>query len=238
MKRFLIALLLVPALFSQSVAQDTPTAQQVMDKYLTAIGGKEFLATVNDLKVDMSAEFNGNPTMITLRMKAPNKFSRVINANGMEVMRITSDGSKIAMGGMQGSRTLDGAAAQSQILQNTMFGEMRYADLGVKSNVVGVEAVDGKDAYKVVQTSADGTVTWTDFYDKTSGLKVQTVTTGRGGPQSQGPVTMTTKYSDYKDFKGLKYPTTIAQTGGRAMEMTVDKVKVNDGVKESEFDVK
>ncbi len=235
MKRSLIALLLVPALCFQTMAQDTPTAKQIMDKYVAAIGGKEFLSTITDMRVDMSAEFNGNPILVTRKMKAPNKFVQVINANGMEMMRMTGNGSKIVMGGMQGSRTIEGKDAQQQLLQNTLFGEMRYADLGVKSNVLGVEAVNGKDAYKVVQTSTDGAATWTDFYDKESGLKVQTVATGRG---QQGPTLQTTQYSDYKDFKGLKYPTTISQTGGRAMQMTVDKVKLNDGMKDSEFEVK
>ncbi len=231
-----MTLLLAPVLCMQALAQDTPTAQQVMDKYIAAIGGKEFLSTVNDLRIEMSSEANGNPVMITRRMKAPNKFSQVINANGMEVMRMTGDGTKIAMGGMRGNQTIEGAAAQGQLLQNTLFGEMRYADLGVKSTVVGTEAVNGKDTYKVVHTSADGAVTWTDFYDKESGLKVQTMSQQRGGPQ--GPQTVTMQYKDYKDFKGLKYPTTIAQSGGRAMEMSVDKVKVNDGVKDSEFEIK
>lgn len=235
MKRLIHTLLLSSALCLQVRAQDAPSAQQIMDKYVAAIGGKEFLATINDMRVEMSTEFNGNPVMVTRKAKAPNKFLQVINANGMEVMRMTGDGTKIVMGGMQGSRTIEGKDAQQQTLQNTLFGEMRYADLGVKSTVAGVEAVNGKEAYKVVQTSADGAVTWTDFYDKESGLKVQSISAGRG---QQGSVTQTMQYSDYKDFKGLKYPTAISQMGGRSMQMTVDKVRINEGVKDSDFVVK
>ena len=235
MKQLITTLLLVPALCFQTMAQDAPSAQQIMDNYVAAIGGKEFLSTITDMRVEMSTEFNGNPVLITRKAKAPNKFVQVINANGMEMMRMTGNGSKIVMGGMQGSRTIEGKDAQQQLLQNTLFGEMRYADLGVKSTVAGVETVNGKDAYKIVQTSADGAATWTDFYDKESGLKVQTISTQRG---QQGPTLQTMQYSDYKDFKGLKYPTTVSQTGGRAMQMTVDKVKINDGVKDAEFEVK
>ncbi|KAB7728626.1 hypothetical protein F5984_17445 [Rudanella paleaurantiibacter] len=235
MKKALVAFLLAPFLYGQAVAQNLPSAQEVMDKYVAAVGGKAMLAGIQDMRVEMSTEFNGNPVLITRKMKAPNKFVQIINANGMEVMRMTGDGSKVSMGGMQGSRTMEGKDAQGMILMNTLFGELRYAEMGVKSTVAGVEAVNGKDAYKVDHASADGAVTWSDFYDKETGLKVQSVATQN---TPRGPMTQTTTFADYKDFKGLKYPTTMAQTGGRAMQMSVDKVKVNDGAKDADFEVK
>ncbi|CCH52061.1 hypothetical protein BN8_01034 [Fibrisoma limi BUZ 3] len=235
MRKLASTFCLLLTMAGSAMAQTTPTAEAVMDKYLAAIGGKDLVKGITDLRVDMSSDFNGNPIMITRKSKAPNKFAMVVNANGMEVMKMTSDGSKVSMGGMQGNRTIEGAEAQPMILQSMLFPEVRAAEAGIKSTVAGTEKVNGKDAYKVVHTSSDGSVSWTDFYDADSGLKVQTISKqrmGRGGNE----VEQTTTYSDYKDFKGLKYPTVIAQLGGgQQRQMTVDKVKFNEGTKDSEF---
>jgi hypothetical protein len=234
MKKIAFALFMVVASVGFAIAQDM-TAEQVMDKYIVAIGGKELVSGIKDMTVEMSAETERGPIMVTRKMMAPNKSSMVINASGMEVMRMTSDGVKTAMGSMQGSRVLEGKDAQAGILQGTLFPELRYAEMGLKNTLDVVEKVDGKDAYKITHTSADGTISWTDFYDKESGLKVQSVSTQK----MMGRETIqTTQFTDYKDFKGLKYPTTVKQMGGRDMTSTVDKVKINTGAKESDFVVK
>lgn len=219
-----------------ATAQSTPTAEQVMDKYVTAIGGKDALMKVNDLTMNMSADMNGNTIMITRKSKLPNKFSMVINANGMEVMKQTGDGTKVAMGGMQGSRTLDGPAAQQMTAMNTLFPELHYTESGIKTTVEGTEKVDGKDTWKLSHTTADGATTWTDNFDAATGLKVQSVVKGKS-PQG-GEMTTTSMYSDYKDKDGIKFPMTITQTSPRGpMTMSVDNVKVNKGLKDSDFSV-
>ncbi|WP_020595351.1 hypothetical protein [Spirosoma panaciterrae] len=211
------------------LAQSTPTAEEIMDKYIAAIGGKEALLKVTDLTTNMSSEMNGNAIIMTRKQKLPNKFSMVINANGMEVMKQTSDGEKVVMGGMQGSRTLDGPMAKQMMVMNTLFPELYYAENGVKSTVVGTEKVDGKDTYKLSHSTADGGATWTDNFDTTTGLKVQSTTKTQQGE-------MTTAYSDYKEANGIKFPMTLLQQSPRGpMTMSVDNVKVNKGLKDSDF---
>ncbi len=224
----------ITALFWQSaVAQSTPTADQVVDKYITAIGGKDALMKVTDMTTSMSSEGQMGAIMITRKQKLPNKFSMVINANGMEVMKQTGDGSKVVMGGMQGSRTIDGPAAQQMTAVNTIFPELHYTENGIKTTLAGPEKVDGKDTYKLSHTTADGAVTWTDNFDATTGLKVQSVTTMKS---QQGEVTTTSIFSDYKEVNGIKFPMTILQQSPRGpMTMTIDNVKINKGLKDSDF---
>ncbi|WP_018619471.1 hypothetical protein [Spirosoma luteum] len=217
-------------------AQSTPTADEILANYITAIGGKEALMKVTDLTTNMSSDMNGNAIIVTRKQKTPAMFSMVINANGMEVMKQTGNGTNVAMGGMQGSRTLDGPAAQQMTMMNTLFPELHYAENGVKTTLVGPEKVDGKDTYKLSHTTADGAATWTDNFDVTTGLKVQSVTTGRG---PQGEMKNSMVYSDYKDTGGIKFPMTIVQQSPRGpMTMSVDNVKINKGLKDSDFTVK
>lgn len=225
-----IGLLLIGQL---AMAQSTPTVEEIVDKYITAIGGKDALMKVNDLTMNMSSDMNGNAIIITRKQKLPNKFSMLINANGMEVMKQTGDGSKVVMGGMQGNRTIDGPGAQQMIAMNTLFPELHYTENGVKTTLVGPEKVDDKDTYKLSHTTADGAATWTDNFDVNTGLKVQTIYTSKS---PQGEMTQTTIFSDYKDKDGIKFPMTLMQQSPRGpMTMTVDTIKMNKGLKDSDF---
>ncbi|SFE41244.1 LolA-like protein [Spirosoma endophyticum] len=236
MKKILTFVWLLVAFGRLVLAQSTPTAEEVMDKYIAAIGGKEALMKVTDMTTSMSSDMNGNAIIVTRKQKLPNKFSMVINANGMEVMKQTGDGSTVVMGGMQGSRTLEGPAAQQMTVMNTLFPELHYAENGVKTTLVGPEKVDGKDTYKLSHMTADGATTWTDNFDVATGLKVQSVVTNKS---PQGEMTSTMVYSDYKDTGGIKFPMTINQQSPRGpMTMSVDNVKVNKGLKDSDFTAK
>ena len=236
MKRLFVTLLAIPLLHFSANAQTTPTADEVLDKYITAIGGKEALGKVTDVTTSMSSEGQMGTIMITRKQKLPNKFSMVINANGMEVMKQTGDGTKVVAGGMQGSNTLEGAAAQQMIAMNVIFPELHYAENGIKSTLVGPEKVDGKDTYKLSHATADGSAVWTDNFDATTGLKVQSASTTKS---QRGEMTMTSVYTDYKEVNGIKYPMTITQQSPRGpMTMTVDNVKFNKGLKDSDFTIK
>ncbi|GAB3042836.1 LolA-like protein [Spirosoma pulveris] len=236
MKKLVWVAALVALTWQSVSAQSTPTAEEVVDKYITAIGGKDALMKVTDMTTSMSSEGQMGAIMITRKQKLPNMFSMVINANGMEVMKQTGDGTKITMGGMQGSRTLEGDPAKQMTMMNVLFPELHYAENGVKTTLIGTEKVDGKDTYKLSHTTADGATTWTDNFDTTTGLKVQAVTTAKS---PQGEMKSTMNYSDYKDVNGIKIPMTILQQSPRGpMTMTVDNVKINKGLKDSDFTIK
>lgn len=229
-KVFAIACLIVAGT-QLAQAQTTPTADEILDKYITAIGGKDALMKVTDMTTNMSTDMNGNAMVMTRKQKLPNKFVMVMNANGMEVFKQTSDGTKVVMGGMRGTQTLEGPAAQQMMVMNVLFPELHYAENGVKTTLVGPEKIDGKDSYKLSHTLADGSATWTDNFDASTGLKLQSVTTGRG---QQGE--MVTTYADYKDIGGIKFPMTLVQQSARGpMTLSVDSVKMNKGLKDSDF---
>ena len=219
----------------QATAQTAPTTpQQVFDNYVAAIGGKDALMKVQDMTINMSADMNGNAMVASRKLKLPNKFAMSANMMGMELYKQVSDGSKVMMGGRDGSRVIEGPVAQQMIVTNTIFPELHYAEAGVKSELAGTEKVNGKDAYKVTNTFGEST--WSDYYDAGTGLKVQSVSTMKS---PQGERTQTAGYSDYKAINGIKFPMTITQQSPRGpMTMSVDDVKINKGLKDSDFTVK
>lgn len=235
MKIIALTLLLMPVLWLSATAQTAAptTAQQVFDKYIAAIGGKEALLKVNDVTMSMSSSMNGAPIMMLRKQKLPNKFSMVINAMGMEVFTQVTDGQKVAIGGMQGNRTLEGAAAQPLIVAGLLFPELHYGEAGVKSEFAGAEKLNGKNTYKIINTL--GTTTWTSFYDVTTGLKIQSNTTSKD-PAS--PPT-STGYSNYKPVNGVQFPMTLDQQSQRGpMTIDINEININKGVRDSDFTAK
>ena len=250
-------------------AQDMPSADAIIDKYLAAIGGKDAIAKIEDISISTMAETQRGSMEAEVKMKAPNKFSSIMFMMGNEVMRATSDGEKVAtvtgFGGNTNARTAEGKDAVLQILQNVPFPEMLYAQYNIQKTVVGKEAVNGKDAWKVELAIPEGRK-WNEFFDIESGLKVKRsaegMPGGRGGagggqrPDGQqgggqqggsgqrggmGGGMMNVVLGDYKEIKGtgVKIPYTREQGNAQfSTKAEVSGVKVNKGVKEKEFVVK
>ncbi|MBO0937706.1 insulinase family protein [Fibrella sp. HMF5335] len=210
------------------------TAQQVIDKYVAAIGGKDALMKIQDMSIQMSTEVQGRAMLMTRKAKAPNKSVMSATMMGMEMFKTVSDGTSASRTMRGETKKLDGKDADQMLVQGGLFPELRYADNKVTSTLEGTEKVDGKDAYRVKNTTASG-LTWTDFFDTTTGLKVQTMSTQKG---PQGEVVQTVGYADYKDVNGVKIPYTIRQPmGPMNMVLSVDKVDVNKGLKDADFSV-
>ncbi|WP_345268517.1 insulinase family protein [Nibrella viscosa] len=210
-------------------------AQQVIDKYIAAVGGKDALTKVKDITVTLNTEIQGQAMEMVRKSMAPNKSSMVATAMGMEVVKMVSDGSKVSMMQMGQGQTLEGKDARQITLTSGTFPELRMAENGVKATLAGTEKVNGKDAYKVVYTTDEG-ITWTDFFDAESGLRVQQITTQQG---PQGAIQVPVSFSNYKEVNGIKFPYTIQQSmGPMQLTLNVKNIEVNKGLKESDFEVK
>ncbi|WP_128547994.1 M16 family metallopeptidase [Larkinella soli] len=209
------------------------SAEQVIDKYLTAVGGKDAIAKISDVTYKMSTEMQGRTLEIESLQKSPNKYAMSVSMNGQEMQKIVSDGSKVKMGGMGQSQTIEGDEARVQILQNSLFPELQFAALGAKTTLAGVEKINGRDAYKV--DVALGSQKFTEYFDTETGLKVQ-VSSTRPGPQ--GEMAVDVGLSDYKDVNGVKFPHTRTQNmGPMQMKIATQSIAVNKGLQDKSFSV-
>jgi outer membrane lipoprotein-sorting protein len=105
---------------------------------------------------------------------------------------------------------------------------------GVSLELTGIETVDSTECYKIELTTEGGTK-WVQFYAIDSGLKIKEV---KEVETTQGSFQQETFYGDYKEIDGLKFPFKIKQSFGmQTIEMNVSSVKLNEGLKDSIFEI-
>ena len=135
---------------------------------------------------------------------------------------------------MQGPRVKEGPE-RAQAMQAARFnGELNWREVYKTAETTGIEAVDGKDCYKVVLTPAEGSAV-THFYDKESGLltKISLITQS---PMGEVPADSFT--SDYRKEGDILMPHKVRQSvAGQEFTITIDTVKFNPEIPKNRFDL-
>ena len=217
---------------SMAKLPDGLTADKVIDKYLSAIGGKDKLKAVKNVMTKMSASVMGQSMEIEITKAAPNKMRTEVKMGGNVVQKIIFDGQKGKMSGMGGEQVVEGDKAKDMAFQSVIFEELMYKELGAETKLSAVENINGKDAYGV-DVTVNGS-TSTRYYDAETGYLVRVSKTVEG---PQGAMTMSQDYSDYKEYGGIMFPSSGKQplNAQMKMDLTVTEVVVNGQLSDDLF---
>jgi photosynthetic reaction center cytochrome c subunit len=201
-------------------ADDRLTADQVFDRYLTALGGAAALARVTSFlaKGTYSGFDTGHEEMpVEIYAKAPNQRTWIIKFTEGDSYRVF-DGTTgwfagpdspapivtLASGNLDRARIEATLAFPAGIKQ--LYKEWR----------VGRTAIDGRDV-TIVQGTTPGLLPVNFYFDNKSGLLARVV---RWNETAVGPVPTELNYDDYRTVSGIQMPFswTATQT---YMQMTI-----------------
>jgi zinc protease len=199
----------------------------VMNKYINAIGGKTELESVTSYMLIAEAEMQGMKLNLEMKKTSKNQFMKDMKVMGNSMSKqVLNDGSGYVV--MQGQRKdMDETELKKVREESAPFPELQYLNGGI--SLEGMEGVDGKKAYKV-KVSEEKTL----YYDVETGLKVKEVAKSEMMGQQ---VTSTIIYSDYREVQGIMFPYSIAQTvGPQSFEFIVSEIKINEGVSDADFE--
>ena len=203
------------------------SATDLIEKYLTAIGGRAKLDAVTSLDQAYALEMMG--MSITSRVvQNSGKFYMDMKAQGMTLMKQVYDGEK-GVGEQQGqTMALEGEDLASLKDQAVLFPERNYASGGYTMEVKGMEEVNGKACYKLAVAKPSGAKS-TEYYEKETGLKVKEVQTAEVQGQSS---TTTFEYADYKAVNGINVPYSVTISGPMPapIVMKATEIKINGAV--------
>ena len=222
-----------PVKYEEMEVPSDMTAEKVYENYLAAIGGETKLNSLKDIKMVQNIEVQGMKITSTTYIKSNDKVLQEQAMNGNVMSKSVINGDKGYVSQMGQKQNLEGPTLKAAKSQAELFPERDYTKNGYKLELAGMENIDGKNVYKVVAVSPDGTKN-TSFYDVSNGLKVRSVTTMQVGPQS---ITQTIDYKDYKAVNGIMFPHVSVVSGLMPMpvETKVESIEVNSGLKDELF---
>ena len=218
--------------FATAIAEDNPTPQAVIDKYVKATGGADKWKAVK------SRSAKGTLNVVAMGMTG-SLSSAVQGDDAKQVMALdgfgeflsgVKDGKPWSSNMMQGDVLLEGDEAKQALRQLDLAEWVNWQNHYKSAETVGEEAVGDTPAWKVNFTPETGDPV-TYWFAKDSGLIIQSYGPGMGGPA-------TTTFKDYKDVNGLLVAHTQAIEGMNGpVEMTFESIEFNKEIDPTTFDV-
>jgi hypothetical protein len=209
------------------------TAEQIVEKYVDAIGGVDALMNIQDRTTIMRGTAMGQSLTILVYQKAPNLLKQQIKVGGMS-QDIIFNGEKGVMKFAEQKMDITGEELERLKIEASIDVMYNLPKYGIKLNLLGIENINNKPAYKVEFTYASGMKSQ-KFFDVASSLIVKEFEVLN---TAQGSFNRETYLDDYRDSEGVMVPYKITQNmGPQQMEFTVSSVKVNTGIKEEIFKI-
>ena len=216
-----------------SGAKETgPTAEQLVDKYVQALGGAAAIDKITSRVMKGTIDFGGKSMPIDIYSKEPEqRISLTHMPEGDSVTAFNGHEGWLGTPGrplreMHGS-DLDGAAIDADLHLPTHFKTMFS-----KMQVQGTQKGGEREAYLVVG-QREGKPPVQLYFDEQSGLLLRLV---RYGETALGWLPTEIDYADYREANGLKIPYrwTLARPSGR-FTIRVSDVKQNVPIDEAKF---
>ncbi|MFC7356410.1 M16 family metallopeptidase [Jejudonia soesokkakensis] len=200
------------------------TAETVLADYIKAIGGEEAAKNVNSIMMEAAASMQG--MQLNMNSKVTNKGqSKVVVSLGGNPMQTILFNNGTGYMVVQGQRMDNDDTMNKQNMMTTK----PFMELDATGALEAIETINGTDAYRI--NFGEGVKA---FYDTTTGLKIREAVDVTMMGQSS---TSITDYSNYQEVAGVKIPYTVTRyLGPQALDFTVSKVVVNEGVSDADFE--
>jgi hypothetical protein len=227
------SLLLAAAVTIVSVAQ-AQTADDIINKHIDALGGKDKISQVKSIYTESSVEVMGNTSTSVESLLQGKGFKAETDFNGMKIINCYTDKGGWAInpfaGGTDAQAMPDEAYKPGK--DQIYFGGS-LVDYAAKGNKVELLGKEGND-YKLKLTNGSNETTY--YIDGTTYLVNKSV--AKGDMMGQA-IEITTTFSDYKktDF-GITVPYgRNIDFGQFALAYKVNKVEVNKEIDPKIFDM-
>jgi len=190
---------------------DGPTATQILDKYIAAVGGAERLASLNSVIItgaSLGYMGLGGTGDFSIYAKAPNQKATIIKFKDHP----DRGESTWAVNGSAGwMKTPRGLFTEVELVGGELDGARLEAQLAFPGQIkqaltnwrVGPKQPIGDRDYLVVQGTGPRNLLATLYFDEQTGLLVRLI---RYSPSPVGRMPTQIDFGDYRDVGGIKFP--------------------------------
>jgi zinc protease len=216
-------------------ADALPSVDQILDKFVQAIGGKAAMEKVTSRvsKGNFEIPSMGAGGPIEIYSKAPNINLVIINIPGFGVVQQGFNGTVAwAQEPTSGLRELSGPELVSAKREAEFYADIKFKELYPKMTVKGKDKVGDKEVYVIEATPSEGSPALL-YFDTQSGLMLRT---DREAESPQGKMHVEIFLEDYKEVDGIKMPFTVKQnTPAISFTIKIEEVKHNVPVDDAKF---
>lgn len=221
-----------------AVSTSAQTADEIIGKYVQAIGGKDLLAKINSVYTEGSMEVMGMQIIVKSTILNGKGMRQDMEVSGSTITNCYNDKGGWTINPMAGSGSAEAMpeaqynSGKDEIVIGAPF--INYAEKGYKAELVGNESVGDVSAFKIKMTSPSNTSSTYFFDPKTFNLIKAIQQADMQGQTVENVVT----FSDFKQVEGYTLPYKMSTDigGGQfSMAMTVTKVELNKPVDEAIF---
>jgi hypothetical protein len=213
-------------------AQSTATADQILDKYVAAVGGAEAMHKVTSRVMKGSIHAMGGDAPIELYAKAPDKrisYSQMGGGHSVTAF----DGTVGWMGNTgRAAREMSPEESAAAALDAAFYLPLQLKEMYPQLRRGRPEEVDGKMC-DVLMGNAAGKPMVRLYFDRDSGLLVRMA---RYANTPMGRMPTQIDYADYREADGVKIPYrwTLARPNGR-FTIQLSEVQSNVPIEDAKF---
>lgn len=235
-RRLVLCLVALALSVSSSPAGDPQTAEELLERYVKAIGGREALLATKTLSATgtLSAPAQGMNGQLSIRAKAPDKTLQILSVQGMGEMRQGYDG-KVAWSEdpFLGLRALEGSEHDTFVREADFYAALNWKKHYPETEFLGRVGEGEEATFAVRMVPADGYAE-TRHFDPKSFLLIRIEKTV---PHAMGEVPVVQRLSDYREISGVMIPFRLeTEIGGvTATVAALEELKHNLPVDDSIF---
>ncbi len=241
MKLFFV--LVLTTCISSSYAQ---TAEEIVNKYLTATGGIDNWKKLEGIKMSAKVTQGGMDIPLDIFQLKDGRQMTVVNFQGKTIKQGVYDGVNLWSTNFMTMKAEKSDAETTEIFK-TSIGDfpdpfVNYAAKGYKVELIGKETVEGTATFKVkltrkpvvIEGKTEENVSFY-FFDAEEFVPIIVETEVKSGP-GKGKISQI-KMSDYQEVNGLFFPFSLGQgiKGGGSQPITITKIELNPQVDAKEL---
>jgi hypothetical protein len=212
---------------SASAKAAAPTADQIIDRYIAAIGGRalvgKFTSRASLGTIEVPAMNVSGTVMI--HEKAPDKILQVVVIGG-NALRQAFDG-KTAWSDdpADGMRLLSGVQLAEAKRDADFYHALHLHQIYSSIVYTGAEKISGREVYVLIGITSDEPSPDKMYFDAQNGLILRVIS-HRHTPDGEADVQE--DFEDYRSIDGMQIPFTILQSGGSS-NFTIRITQVRNG---------
>jgi hypothetical protein len=215
---------------------DLPSAESIMDRYVEVTGGREAYEsrTSEVAHGKMEIAEAGLSGELTSYAKPGLQYVVIELAGVGKIEQGVKNDIAWENSILQGPRIKTGDERQATLRDATFNAPIHWREIYPTVETVGIEPINGEDAYRVLQTPAEGNAV-TTYYSVKTGLALKSSMTLAS---QMGNIPVEVTVLEYKEFEGVLYPARLNQNAaGQNINITIESVEINADIPDERFNL-